>query len=158
VGLCESIETAQRLRDCLTNEVERARAERQHLKALDAPALFRGAETRAEFNSTAASLQQELADHLASVAKERGLAQLTLEALAGFAPTEASALSRIFAEIRSLAAALAEIDQLNRAIAERALACVESYLQALSSAPQAYDRRGLNLSALRVRTTQSLRA
>lgn len=158
MGLLQAIETARNLRDCLASEVERARAEREHLKKLDAPALFRGAETRAEFNTTAARHQQTLADQLAEVAHERGISQVTLEALAGFAPVEAGTLSRVFAEIRSLAAALAEIDQLNRAIAERALACVESYLQALSLAPQAYDRRGLNLSALRVRTTQSLRA
>ncbi len=158
MGLPEAIATAARLRDLLTAEVERARGEREHLKNLDSAAIFRGAESRAEFNAYAAQLQQELADQLAAVGKERDLPQVTLEALAGFAPSDAAALSRTFAEIRSLAAALAEIDQLNRAIAERALECVESYLHALSNAPQAYDRRGLNLSALRVRTTQSLRA
>jgi hypothetical protein len=35
---------------------------------------------------------------------------------------------------------------------------VERYMQALALTPQAYDRRGLNLSALRVQTTHSLRA
>lgn len=158
MGLPRAIAIADSLRDCLALEVDRARGEREHLKKLDASALFRGAETRAEFNEIAARLQRELAAELGAVAKERGLAQVTLEALAGFAPSEAAVLSRTFAEIRSLAAALSEIDRLNRAIAERALTCVESYLQALSLDPQAYDRRGLNLSALRVHTTQSLRA
>jgi FlgN protein len=158
VRLSEAIEIGQSLRECLAREVDRSRAQREHLKTLDSAALFRGAEARAQFNASAARLQQELGEHLAAVAKERGLEQISLEALAAFAPAEAAALSRVFAEIRSLATALAEIDQLNRAIAERALACVESYLQALSLAPQAYDRRGLNLSALRVRTTRSMTA
>ncbi|MBI5542731.1 MAG: flagellar export chaperone FlgN [Deltaproteobacteria bacterium] len=158
MGLPQAVATASALRECLAREVERARGEREHLKNLDAPALLQGAETRAEFNATAARLQRQLADQLTEVATEHDLSQVTLEALAGFAPSDASALSKAFAEIRSLAAALAEIDQLNRAVAERALACVESYMHALSLAPQAYDRRGLNLSALRVRTTHSLRA
>jgi len=158
MALSHALTTAASLRDCLAREVERARGEREHLKKLDAPALFAGAQTRAEFNETAARLQSELASDLSQVARERGLSQVTLETLAGFAPSEAAALSRACAEIRSLAAALAEIDRLNRAIAERSLACVESYLHALSLAPQAYDRRGLNLSGLRVQSTQSLRA
>jgi hypothetical protein len=158
MGLEQAIATATSLRECLAREVDRARTERQHLKNLDAQALLQGAEVRAEFNSNAARLQRDLSDHLADVANERNVSQMSLEALARFAPSEASLLSRVFAEIRSLAAALAEIDQLNRAIAERALACVESYMHSLSLAPQAYDRRGLNLSALRVRTTHSLRA
>ena len=158
MGLQDAIETARRLRDELAGEVERARSQREHLRTLNAPALFQSAENRAEFNETAATLQHQLASQLAAVARERSLAQVSLEALARFAPSEAAALSRAFAEIRSLAAALAEIDLLNRSIAERALACVESYLQALTLAPQAYDRRGLNLAAMRVRTTQSMRA
>jgi len=158
MGLRDAIDTAQRLREQLASEVERARGQRDLLRTLNAPALFQGAETRSEFNEIAAALQKELAGQLAAVAREHSLDQLSLEALARFAPSEAAALSRAFAEIRSLAAALAEIDQLNRSIAERALACVESYLHALTHTPQAYDRRGLNLSAMRVRTTQSMRA
>jgi hypothetical protein len=158
VGLSQATATAARLRDLLAHEVEDARAQRKQLRTLDSAALLAGASKRADFNASAANLQRELADELSAIARERHLPQLSLESLAGFAPAEASALSRTFAEIRSLAAALAELDQLNRAVAERALACVERYLQALALAPQAYDRRGLNLSALRVRTTHSLRA
>jgi hypothetical protein len=158
VGLSKAIATSENLRDLLANEVEDAQGQREQLRTLDAAALLDGARARAEFNASAARLQRELASELSAIAAERHLPQLSLEVLAGFAPTEAAALSRTFAEIRSLAAALAELDHLNRAVAERALACVERYMQALALAPQAYDRRGLNLSALRVRTTHSLRA
>jgi hypothetical protein len=156
--LTGAIDVALRLRDALAHEVERARGERHHLSTLDFTSLFRDAETRAEFNATAARLQHDLASCLTAVATQRGLSQLTLEHLAAISPRNAAVLSRLFAEIRSLAAALSEIDQLNRSIAERALSCVESYLQTVSFTPQAYDRRGLNLSALHVRTTHSMRA
>jgi len=73
MGLPEAIAIAASLRDQLAREVDRARGEREHLKNLDSPAIFRGAESRAEFNAAAAQLQQELADQLAAVAKERGL-------------------------------------------------------------------------------------
>ena len=158
MGLAQAIATAARLRDLLSNEVQGAQGQREQLRTLDATALLEGARARAEFNASAARLQRELASELSAIAAEHNLPQLSLESLAGFAPTEASALSRTFAEIRSLAAALAELDHLNRAVAERALACVERYMQALALTPQAYDRRGLNLSALRVQTTHSLRA
>ncbi|MGC4120548.1 MAG: flagellar hook-associated protein FlgK [Myxococcales bacterium] len=108
MGLPEAIATATRLRDCLADEVERSRKERAHLKALDSEALLAGAEIRAEFNTAAANLQRDLATKLGAVAAERGLNELSLEALAGFAPIEAAALSRTFAEIRSLASALSE--------------------------------------------------
>jgi hypothetical protein len=158
VGLFQAVAIAARLRDLLAGEVEGARGQREHLRALDATALLEGARARAEFNASAARLQRELAGELGAIAAERHLPQLSLETLAGFAPAQAATLSRTFAEVRSLAAALAELDHLNRAVAERALACVERYMQALALAPQAYDRRGLNLSEMSVRTTHSLRA
>ncbi len=158
MGLPEAIANATQLRDSLAQEVERAREERRHISTLNAAALFHGAEKRAQFNADATHLQHALGNSLSEVASKNGLTQLTLENLAAVAPQDASKLSKLFAEIRSLSTALSEIDQLNRAIAERSLSCVESYLQALSFAPQAYDRRGLNLSSLRVRNTHSMTA
>ena len=49
--------------------------------------------------------------------------------------------------MRALAAALQELDALNRLLASRALACVRGYVNALTGPPTAYDRRGASTSS-----------
>jgi len=138
----EALDSAERLRDALEAEVERARHEREVLRTLDSDRLFAGASARAAFNAEVAGLEQRLASALARAAGELGLSEVTLARLALRVPQEADALARVLADVRALAGALAELDRLNLLLAGRALACVQGYLTALAPAPTAYDRRG----------------
>jgi hypothetical protein len=119
-----AVATAAKLRDTLAAEVESARGERRLLRALDSAGLLERATARASFLSEMQRLQDELAREL------------------GGAPRDAGPLSDLLGEVRALAAALAEIDRLNLAVASRALACVRGYVEAVAPAPHAYDRRG----------------
>jgi FlgN protein len=144
----EALNTAAALRRALEAEVERARHEREALRTLDSDRLFASASARAAFNAEVARLESALATRLARAAGALGLPEVTLARLALRAPAAAAALSAVLADIRSLAAALAELDRLNVALAGRAAACVHGYLNALSPTPAAYDRRGLRAAGM----------
>lgn len=156
----EALAITVELRRVLESEVERARAERQALKSLDSDRIFAGAAARASFNFAVAELESRLAGALA---RAMGLdvagpppaesKEVTLERLAQRAPGETATLSRVLADVRALAGALAELDRLNLLLAGRAMACVQAYLTALQPAPTAYDRRGARPGASRASTT-----
>jgi hypothetical protein len=139
----EAVTLAAALERALEEELARSRAEREALRTLDSDRIFAGASARAAFNARVADLQGRLAAALAHTAESAGLAEVTLARLAMVDPEGASALSELLAEIRTLAAALAEMDRLHLVLAGRALACVQGYLTALNPAPSAYDRRGM---------------
>ncbi len=139
----EALSTAAELRRTLEAEVERARHEREALRTLDSDRLFASAAARSAFNAEVARLESALAGSLARAAGALGLPEVTLPRLALRAPAAAAALAAALADIRSLASALAELDRLNLALAGRAAACVQGYLNALAPTPAAYDRRGL---------------
>ena len=145
----QSLAITVELRRVLQAEVERARAEREVLKSLDSDRIFAGAAARAAFNAEVAELESRLAVSLARAAGQVGATEVTLARLAQCAPAETASLSRALADVRALAAALAELDRLNLLIAGRAMACVQAYLTALQPAPTAYDRRGARPSATR---------
>src|SRR5438552_3397597 len=78
-----------------------------------------------------------------AAAARLGLAgAVTLEALQSRLPVEGKRMSGLLAEVRALAAALAELDELNRMLGQRALSYVRAHLAVLSPKPAAYDRRG----------------
>jgi hypothetical protein len=141
--LGEAVGAAGELRDALAAEVEAARGERNLFRSLDSRALLGRASARAEFQARVARLEERLRDALASAGTALGLDDVTLAAFAGREPAGAAALSRVFGEIRSLSAALSELDRLNQFLASRALRVVRGYVDALAPAPSAYDRRGL---------------
>jgi hypothetical protein len=149
----EALAITVELRRVLESEVERSRAERQALKSLDSDRIFAGASARSSFNSTVAELESRLAGALARAAGRVGATEITLERLAERVPGETAALSRVLADVRALAGALAELDRLNLLLAGRAMACVQAYLTALQPAPTAYDRRGVRPGASRTSTT-----
>jgi len=151
----EALAITVELRRALEAEVERARAEREALKSLDSDRIFASAAARAAFNAEVAQLESQLAAALRRAAGGIGVAEVTLAALAARSPGETAALTRALADVRALAAALAELDRLNLLIAGRAMACVQAYLNALQPAPSAYDRRGLRTAASRSGTTWS---
>ncbi|HVO19374.1 MAG TPA: flagellar export chaperone FlgN [Anaeromyxobacter sp.] len=151
----EALATTVELRRALEAEVERARAEREALKSLDSDRIFASAAARAAFNAEVAQLESQLAAALRRAAGRVGAAEVTLAALAARSPGETAALTRALADVRALAAALAELDRLNLLIAGRAMACVQAYLNALQPAPSAYDRRGIRTAASRSGTTWS---
>jgi len=145
--LGEAVQAAQELRDTLAAEVEEARGERNLFRTLDSPALLARATARSQFNTRVARLEEKLAAALAKAGEALGLAEVTTAALASREPQGASALSRIFGEIRSLAGAMAELDRMNQFLATRALRVVRGYVQAIAPAPAAYDRRGIRAAA-----------
>jgi hypothetical protein len=142
-----ALETAGRLRDALSAEVESARRERQLLRALDASGLFARAAQRSQFLADVARLERELGLSLSQAAGALGLGEVTLDALRARAPDAGERLARTLSEVRSLAAALREIDHLNLQLAGRALACVRGFVEAVQPAPRAYDRRGSRAAA-----------
>jgi hypothetical protein len=143
------------LRRVLEAEVTRSRRERETLKSLDSDRIFAGAAARAAFNAEVAELETRLSAALGQAARSLGATQPTLAELAMGAPGETAALSRVLADVKALAGALAELDRLNLLLAGRALACVQSYLTALQPTPTAYDRRGARSPGLRRGTTWS---
>lgn len=159
----EALAITVELRRVLESEVDRARTERQALKSLDSDRIYAGAAARSSFNAAVAELESRLAGALARAAgvdpaaSRSGQAepkdQVTLERLAARAPGETASLSRVLADVRALAGALAELDRLNLLLAGRAMACVQAYLTALQPAPTAYDRRGARPGASRASTT-----
>ncbi len=151
----EAHATAEALRRTLAAEVERARRERSALRTLDSDRLFESAAQRAAFNAGVADLEARLADALGRAADRLGLGEVTMARLSAHAPAEAAALSRVLADVRALAGALAELDRLNLMLAGRALACVQGYLTALAPPSQAYDRRGARSAAARGRSAVS---
>lgn len=141
--LGDAVSSAERLREALAQEVDAARGERHLLRTLDSAALLRRAAARAEFQARVARLEEALHGALAAAAERLDLRHVTIASLSEREPVTASALSRIFGEVRALAAALSELDRLNHFLATRALRMVRSYVEALSPEPRAYDRRGL---------------
>jgi hypothetical protein len=145
--LGEAVRAALELRDALASAVEEARGERELFRSLDARRLLERASARAEFQARVARLEERLRSALAAAASRLGVAEVTLARLAEAEPGGAGALSRAFGEIRSLSAALAELDRLNHFLAARALRVVRGYVEAIAPAPAAYDRRGLRALA-----------
>jgi hypothetical protein len=141
--LGEAVSAAEQLREALAQEVEAARSERLLLRTLDSAALLRRAASRAEFQARVSRLEEGLHGALAAAGQRLALPEVTIASLSAGDPQAASALSRVFGEVRALAAALAELDRLNQFLASRALRLVRSYVEALSPEPRSYDRRGL---------------
>jgi hypothetical protein len=137
-----AIEIGAGLKAALEAEVVRAQGERVLVRQFDVDGLFKRATQREAFNAEVVRLQQALATELREIARYHGLEQVTLESLGALAPEPAGRLSAVLAEVRALAGALAELDDLNRKLAHRASACVKGYLQALSIRTSGYDRRG----------------
>ncbi len=142
-----AIETATRLRDALSAEVESARTERGLLRKLDGDGLFARAAERARFLGETSRLERDLAAALARAAGALGLPEVTLARLELAAPGPARRLASLLGEIRALAGALREIDGLNAALAQRALSCVRGYVDALAPRASAYDRAGARAAA-----------
>jgi hypothetical protein len=141
--LAEAVNSAEMLREALAREVDAARGERNLLRSLDSHALLRRAASRADFQARVARLEEQLHAALAASAARFGLEVVTLATLAEREPEASATLSRVFGEVRALAAALAELDRMNQFLASRALRMVTSYVEAIAPAPSAYDRRGL---------------
>lgn len=147
MSLESAVGAAVRLRESLAREVEAARGERLLLRKLDSQALLTRAAERAHFLSRSAQQERELADALSGAAQALGLPQVTVAALTRASPHLGAQLADVLGQIRALAGALRELDQLNAALAQRALSCVRGYVEALAPTPRAYDRGGLRADA-----------
>ncbi len=137
-----AIAVTQQIRDALRAEVDRARAERALIRDMDVEGLLRRATARGEWNALVNQRQSQLSAALAQAARVFGLQEVTIDRLRAVAPAATDRLAQAFAEVRALAAALSELDDLNRALGQRALSFVRAYLGALNPRPAAYDRRG----------------
>jgi hypothetical protein len=118
-----ALDNAKQLRDALTQELDRSRQARAALVSLDSDELLEGAQRREGFNQHAERLSAQLQASLTG-------------------PREPE-VSEVLAEIRAMSGALKELDELNRFLAERALACVRAWGTQLKPGGQAYDRRGV---------------
>lgn len=141
-SLERAIHTTEEIRDALAAEIHTAREERVLIRSMNIDGLFDRAAKRNDFNVRTAALQQRLAAELGEVAQEYGLDSVTLDGLKARAPGSGQRMSSVLAEVRSLAAALAELDGLNKLLGQRALSYVRAHLSVLSPRPAAYDRRG----------------
>lgn len=148
-----AIQTTEAIRDALASEVGTAREERVLIRNVDVDGLNYRAAKRAEFNQRTATLQQNLAAHLAEVSLELGLTDVTLDGLNERAPAFGQRMSTLLAEVRALASALSELDNLNRMLGQRALSYVRAHLAVLCPKPAAYDRRGGSAAEARASTT-----
>ena len=143
-NLERTVEITEGIRNALAAEIAIAREERVLIRNIDVDGLNQRAANRAVFNDRTAALQKALAASLAAVAPELGLGvhEITLEALKQRAPLFGQRMSTVLAEVRALAAALTELDHLNRMLGQRALSYVRAHLAVLCPRPAAYDRRG----------------
>jgi hypothetical protein len=144
--LKRAIDVTERMREALAAEVARAREQRLLIRKLDSEKLFQRAQARAQFNVTLADLEAQLAHELTNAGQSLGLREVSIDALRARIPGEARKLADSFAQVRALAAALQELDALNRQLAARALSCVRGYVNALVGPANAYDRRGVSTS------------
>lgn len=148
-----AITLTESIRAALAAEVAIAREERVLIREMDADGLNERAQKRAEFNRRTSALMAELGQSLGSAGAQLGLAgAVTLEALQAHLPVEGKRMSGLLTEVRSLAAALAELDELNRLLGQRALSYVRAHLAVLSPRPAAYDRRGSGATVARTST------
>src|SRR4051812_44553036 len=134
------------MREALAAEVGRAREQRLLIRKLESDKLFERAQLRAAFNVALVQLENELGEVLGTAAGRLGLSEVNADASLPHSPREARKLAENFAEVRALAAALQELDALNRQLAARALSCVRGYVNALVGPANAYDRRGVSTS------------
>lgn len=141
-SLERAIGTTEEIRDALAAEITVARDERVLIRNMDVDGLLKRAGKRNEFNVRTAGLQQRLASELGAVAQEFGMTEVTLDGLKMHAPVEGQRMSSTLAEVRALAAALSELDGLNKMLGQRALSYVRAHISVLSPRPSAYDRRG----------------
>jgi hypothetical protein len=147
MSLERAVDAARRLRDALACEVAAAREERLLLKRLDSTALFARAAARAHFLAEIARLERQMALGLSQAASTLRLPDVSMARLEQVSPDGARQLAAALDEVRALAGALREIDQLNASLAQRALACVRGYVDALAPAPRAYGRAGARAAA-----------
>jgi hypothetical protein len=140
--LRRAIEITEQMREALAAEVGRAREQRLLIRKLESDKLFQRAQQRAAFNVALTQLEGELAGEFRELGRALGLTEVNLEVLRVRLPNEARKLTDSFAQVRALAAALQELDALNRHLAARALSCVRGYVNALVGPANAYDRRG----------------
>jgi hypothetical protein len=147
-----AIKLTETIREALAVEVAIARQERVLIREMDVDGLNLRAQKRAEFNGKTARHMSELAEALGSAGAELGLVGVTLEQLQARVPIEGRRMAAVLGEVRSLAAALAELDALNRMLGQRALSYVRAHLAVLSPKSAAYDRRGSGATVARTST------
>lgn len=152
-NLERAIDTTEQIRDALATEIVIAREERVLIRNIDVAGLNLRAAKRVAFNEKTADMQRTLAATLAEVAQSFGLTDVTLDGLQERAPEFGKRMATILAEVRALAAALSELDHLNRMLGQRALTYVRAHLSVLCPKPAAYDRRGGSAAEVRASTT-----
>jgi hypothetical protein len=144
MDLEQTLTTAEKLKEALSSELERARDERRLLRTLDSARLMERAAKREHFNSSMVVLQREFQTNLETVGQRLGMNQVSVEALSQREPEASARLSVAVAEVRALAGALSELDALNRALGERTLGVVRGYISAIVPRTAAYDRQGIH--------------
>ena len=114
---------ARALREGLEQELSRARAQTEGLRAMDSAALLQLAQEREQFAAQGRRLEQQLAALCPT-------------------PSQDAELGAEFSAIRSLASELKSTDSLNRQIAGASHSVVTAWLGALRPPAQGYNRQG----------------
>lgn len=118
-----ALTAARALREGLEQELARARAQADALRAMDATALLELAQGREQFAATGRRLEQQLAALCPT-------------------PSQDAELGAEFCAIRAAAAELKSTDILNRQIAGASHQVVTAWLGALRPPAQGYNRHG----------------
>jgi hypothetical protein len=142
MSLSAALASVEQISSALQAEIARARSQRMLIRGLDAGGLLAYAQARGAANTRLGELEAALATALRAGAHALGRTTLGLDDLRALPQPEARALADGLTEVRALAAALHELDGMNRLLAERALACVRGYLDAVVPRVSAYDRKG----------------
>lgn len=142
--LADALAHARSIKALLEEELRRGEEERAALCAVDVTNILAHAGTREQFSARARTAVAAFQRKAAAALGLDGPGELTRTAVQAIAEKEPAArpLHAVMMELSSLAAALDQRYRQNRAVAERALACVRGYLAALAPRPVAYTRRG----------------
>ncbi len=119
--LSPAVTAAASLARALRSEVDRVRKGSQLLSGLRAAEVLEFAAGRTEFLERAAVLQEQIHAGVAEASATQGLDAPDGAALERAFPLEGAALNTELSEIRALAGALRELDELNARIATRTL-------------------------------------
>lgn len=138
--LSPAVTAATSLARALRSEVERVRKGRHLLSGLKASEVLSFATGRAEFLETAAALQERIHAGVAAAAGASGLSAPDGAALERAFPDDGHALNEQLSEIRALAGALRELDELNQRIATRTLSVLRFVDRPRGAG---YDRSGV---------------
>jgi hypothetical protein len=137
------LEALTLLQAALDGEIARATAHTTSLIELDADAALAYSQARMAFSTKVAALQLTLTGHVTEAARALGVGTFEPADLQAVHPALGARLVAALAALRRATGELQRRDALNHLLANRARACVTSWMRGYVGLPAAYDRRGV---------------